>query len=44
MENEVVFAFLRTSQSFEIAFIFNPMGPYALNGALGPFFIWRDHE
>lgn len=38
-DNVMVFASARISRPFTVAFIFNPMGPSALNGVVGPFFL-----
>jgi hypothetical protein len=39
LDNLMVFASTRISQPSMVAFIFNPMGPSALNGVVGPFFL-----
>jgi len=39
LDNKQVFAFLRISQPIEAAFIFNPVGPTAPFGVVGPFFL-----
>lgn len=37
LENVMVFATTRISQPFMVAFTFNPMGPAAPTGVVGPF-------
>ena len=39
LDNETVFASMRISQLLTVAFIFNPMGPAAPTGVVGPFFL-----
>lgn len=39
LDNELVFASMRISQPLTVAFIFNPMGPTAPTGVVGPFFL-----
>ncbi len=39
LDNETVFASMRISRPLMVAFIFNPMGPSAPIGVVGPFFL-----
>lgn len=39
LDNLEVFASTRISQLSKVAFIFNPMGPAAHTGVVGPFFL-----
>ena len=39
LDNKTVFASTRISQPLTVALIFNPMGPAAPIGVVGPFFL-----
>lgn len=39
LDNKTVFVSTRISQPLTVAFIFNPMGPTAPIGVVGPFFL-----